>query len=124
MAGVSQGRCRLGRRGEEVAAQYLLRRGCRILARNYRCPLGELDLVAEEDGVIVFVEVKTRRGGRAGTGAQAVTTHKRRRLLRLARYYLAVHGLAGGPCRFDVISLAVSSGRARVEVVRHAFQEA
>ncbi len=120
---MTQRRQRLGRRGEAVAEDYLRRQGCRILARNYRCPLGELDLVAEEDGVVVFVEVKTRRGSRAGSGAEAVGPHKRHRLLRLARYFLATHGLAGVPCRFDVISLTVGAGRARIEVLRNAFQE-
>src|SRR3990170_3617989 len=113
----------LGGRGEAVAEVPPRRRGCRILARNCRCPLGELDLVAEEDGVVVFVEVKTRRGSRAGSGAEAVGPHKRYRLLRLSRYFLAAHGLAGVPCRFDVISLTVGAGRARIEVLRNAFQE-
>ncbi len=120
---MTEGRQRLGRRGEAVAEDFLRRRGCRILARNYRCPLGELDLVVEEDGVVVFVEVKTRRGSRAGTGAEAVAPYKRRRLRRLARYFLAAHGFGVVPCRFDVISLTVGVGRARVEVLRNAFQE-
>src|SRR3990172_1890378 len=109
---MTQRRQRLGRRGEAVAEDYLRRRGCRILARNYRCPLGELDLVAEEGGVVVFVEVKTRRGSQAGSGAEAVGPHKRHRLLRLARYFLAAHGLAGGPRRVAVLSLAGGAGPA------------
>jgi len=111
----------LGQRGEAAAEAYLVREGYRILARNYRCPLGELDLVAEEGGGIVFIEVKTRRGERAGSGAEALTPFKRLRLIRLARYYLAVHGLGSTPCRFDVVTLSVRSDRVRVEVVRHAF---
>ncbi len=73
--------------------------------------------------MVVFVEVKTRRGSRAGSGAEAVAPQKRHRLLRLARYFLAAHGLTGVPCRFDVISLTVGAGRARMEVLRNAFQE-
>ncbi len=118
---VTQARRTLGRRGEEVAAEVLRRRGWRILARNYRCPLGELDLVAEDGDVVVFVEVKTRRGLRAGSAAEAVGPGKRRRLLRLARYFLAVHGLTGRACRFDVVCLTVAPGRARVAVLRDAF---
>lgn len=112
----------LGQRGEAAAEAHLLGKGYRILARNYRCPFGELDLVAEEGGAVVFIEVKTRRGGRAGSGADAITPHKRLRLIRLARYYLAVHSLAAAPCRFDVVTLAVHRGRARVEILRNAFQ--
>ncbi len=106
-----------------MAEAFLRRRGYRILARNYRCPLGELDLVAEERGVLVFVEVKTRRTDRAGTGAEAIAPYKRRRLLRLARYYLAAHGLAEVPCRFDIVTLAVRPGRTRLALARDAFQE-
>ncbi len=120
---MSQGRRGLGRRGESVAEAFLLSRGYRIIARNYRCPLGELDLVASEGGAVVFVEVKTRRGARAGSGVEAVSGRKRRRLRRLARYYLAAHGLEGRPCRFDVVSLSVRPGRARVQIWRNAFQE-
>lgn len=112
----------LGRRGEEVVEALLRRRGWRILARNFRCPRGELDLVAEEEGVIVFVEVKTRRTSRAGSGAEAVAADKQRRLLRLAEYFLSVRGLVGRPCRFDVAAVAVEPGRARVQVVRDAFR--
>lgn len=104
-----------------MAAEVLRRRGWRILARNYRCPLGELDLVALDGDVVVFVEVKTRRGSRAGSALEAVGPGKRRRLLRLARYFLAVHGLTGRDCRFDVICLTVVPGRARVAVLRNAF---
>jgi len=121
---VSQGRRLLGRRGESAAEAVLLARGYRILARNYRCPLGELDLVASEGGAVVFIEVKTRRGARAGSGAEAISGRKRRRLMLLARYYLAAHGLEGRPCRFDVVSLSVVPGRARVRVWRDAFQGA
>ena len=111
----------LGRRGEDVVVALLRRRGWRILARNFRCPLGEIDLVAEEAGVVVFVEVKTRRTSHAGSGAEAVSAHKQRRLFRLAQYFLSVYGLDGRPCRFDVAAVAVAPGRARVQVVRDAF---
>jgi len=121
--GVSGTRQGLGRRGEEVAARYLQARGYRIIARNLRTRLGELDLVALDGEAVVFVEVKTRRTDRAGGGAEAVDAAKRRRLLRLARAFVAARGLADRPCRFDVVALAVRPGRARIEVVRDAFGE-
>jgi putative endonuclease len=111
----------LGQRGEAAAEAHLLGKGYRILARNYRFPFGELDLVAEEGGAVVIIEVKTRRAGRAGSAAEAISPHKRLRLIRLARYYLAVDSLAAASCRFDVVTLSVRSDRVRVEVVRHAF---
>ncbi len=113
----------LGERGEDVAGAYLTRHGYEILARNFRCRHGEIDLVAIREGVIVFVEVKTRRSERAGTGTEAVVHHKRRRLLQAARYFLALRGLTAAPCRFDVISLKVDPGGARVRHVRNAFQD-
>lgn len=120
---MSQGRRILGRRGESVAETFLLARGYRILARNYRCPLGELDLVASEGGAVVFIEVKTRRGAKAGSGAEAISARKRWRMVRLAAYYLATHAIEGVPCRFDVVSLSVRPGEARVQVCRNAFRE-
>src|SRR5947209_7314149 len=70
---------RIGRRGEEAAAEQLKAAGYRILARNYRCPSGEIDLVAEERGVLVFVEVKTRSSAAYGSPRDAVTPAKRRK---------------------------------------------
>lgn len=118
---MSQGQRNLGRRGEAAAEAYLLQRGYHILARNYRCPLGELDVVAQEGGSVVFIEVKTRRGDRAGSGGEAISARKRWRMTRLAHYYLAAHGLEGQPCRFDVVSLSVRPGETRVQVWRNAF---
>lgn len=118
---MSRGRHLLGQRGEALAEAHLTAEGYRVLARNFRCRFGEVDLVADHGGVVVFVEVKTRRGGRAGTGAEAVGPFKRRRLVQAARYFLAVHGLAAAPCRFDVVSLDVGAAGTRVEVLRDAF---
>jgi putative endonuclease len=118
---VGQERRRLGQRGEAAAEAFLQMRGYRIIARNYRCPLGELDLVAQEQGSVVFIEVKTRRGARAGSGGEAISACKRRRMTRLARYFLAAHGLEGVPCRFDVVTLSVRPGTARVQMWRNAF---
>jgi putative endonuclease len=112
------GRTRLGLRGEEAAAALLTRAGYRIIARNYRCPLGELDLVAEDRGEIIFVEVKTRRTSHAGRPVEAVNGRKRARLVRLARFYLAVHDLQDRPCRFDVVSVEVRPGSAHLTLLR------
>ncbi|MFZ5814852.1 MAG: YraN family protein [Bacillota bacterium] len=96
---------RVGREGEEAAAAYLASRGYRILERNLRFRSGEIDLVAEESGFLVFVEVKTRRSAGFGSAAEAVTAEKRRRLIRLAGLYLARRGGTPPPCRFDVVTV-------------------
>jgi putative endonuclease len=100
-----------GRRGEEAAAHYLAARGCRILHRNWRCRLGELDIVAEDRGTIVFVEVRTRAAhGRFGTAAESVDARKRRKLTSLAQVYLAMTGRQNVPVRFDVIACTAGPG--------------
>lgn len=100
-----------GRRGEDAAARHLAARGYRILHRNWRCRLGELDIVAEDGGTIVFVEVRTRAAnGRFGTAAESVDFRKRRRLAALAQVYLAMTGRQHAPVRFDVIACTARPG--------------
>lgn len=92
-----------GRLGEDAAAEFLRRRGFTILARNVRTAFGEIDLVAEDDGVVVFVEVKARR---STSGLEAVDARKQRRLARLALAFLASAGWLDRPARFDVVAVA------------------
>jgi putative endonuclease len=77
----------------------------RILARNFRCRSGEIDIVADDRGTVVFVEVKERRGDSHGTAVEAVTPTKRRRIVRAARVYAATHGLSESALRFDVLAI-------------------
>jgi putative endonuclease len=114
------GRKRLGDAGERLAAGWWEQHGYAIRARNWRCPYGELDLVAERGGELVFVEVKTRRGERLGTPEEAVTPAKRRRLAASAACYLAevVAGADDIAYRIDVIAVDLApSGRLRE--IRH-----
>ena len=105
-------RLELGRAGEALAAARLQAAGLEIVARNWRCRDGELDLVAAGQGLLVFCEVKTRRGNGYGSPAAAVTPAKQARLRRLAAAYLAAG--ATGPCRvrFDVVAVSWPRGRA------------
>ncbi|MDT0304659.1 YraN family protein [Streptomonospora wellingtoniae] len=103
-------RSTLGTRGEDVAAAYLARGGLRILARNWRCAEGEIDIVAGQGATIVVAEVKTRTGLRFGSPLEAVTESKRRRLRRLARRWAATHGAAGRPIRIDAVCVLVLTG--------------
>lgn len=120
----------LGDIGETVAAAHLRRIGWTVLAIRYRCPAGEIDIVAQEpaiDGrVLVFVEVKLRRGGSHGSPAEAVDARKRERLLRVARNYLGSHsqGDEEPAIRFDIVEVFLDpDGLARVELRRGAFGE-
>ncbi len=114
-------RQRLGARGEQLVAEWYAARGYRIVARNWRCREGEIDLVVwSRRGDLVFCEVKTRSSARFGVPAEAVTAAKQRRLRVLAARFLATHGpeVAGRRgLRFDVA--AVTAGR--VEVIEAAF---
>jgi putative endonuclease len=94
-----------GAAGEDLACAWLERRGYRILARNWRCRSGEVDVVARVGSTTVFVEVKERRNASHGLGLEAVTWSKRQRLVRAARLYAASKGLSETDLRFDVVSV-------------------
>ncbi len=95
----------LGKRGEDLAAEYLERSGMRILDRNWRCADGEIDIVATERGVLVVCEVKTRSGAGYGTPLEAITRAKRTRLRRLAARWLIAYGVLFDEVRIDVVGL-------------------
>lgn len=117
-----QSRTAVGRAGEEAAARHLTELGYRIIARNHRYRFGELDIVAEEQGWLVFVEVKTRTGAGYGSAAEAVTPAKQRQLVRLAAAYLASAGGEGRPCRFDVVTVEPGpDGTWLCQVIPNAF---
>lgn len=114
-------RQQLGEYGEDLACDALRRRGYEILERRLRFRDGEIDIVARDGDVIVFVEVKTRAGGAFGAASAAVTPLKQRRLTALATAYLARCRLLDRPCRFDVVTVEVVQGRAHVRVYPQAF---
>ena len=117
-------RIALGRSGEDEAAKALKKSGYRIIERNYRCRYGEVDIVAVHDGVVVFVEVKTRGSDRFGTPKEGVDYRKQVRITRSSSMYLAEKGLAESEVRFDVVSIEAVDGRFKVEIVRDAFEAA
>lgn len=112
----------IGRLGERLAGDALERRGYRIVERNFRCPYGEIDLVAEENQDLVFVEVKTRRGTAYGLPEEAVDQRKARKLQTLACYYLDLHQQADCSWRIDVVAVQFSStGKLEeIRVYQHA----
>ncbi len=109
----------LGRQGEQVAVEYLERAGLRVLDRNWRCSIGEIDIVAAERQVMVVCEVKTRSDTRFGTPLEAITRNKRARLRRLASQWLVAHGVLFDEVRIDAIGLVrTPAGEFQIEHVR------
>jgi putative endonuclease len=113
---------RLGRRGEDIAAGHLQRRGYVIVARNWRCPTGEIDIVAQEGETLAFVEVRARQGERFGTPEESITPDKQAKLVTLAETYLQEEDLADVAWRIDVVGIVL--GRhgevRRVNLIRNA----
>ncbi len=114
----------LGKQGERVAEKFIKRQGYKILERNYRCALGELDIIAEDHSVLVFVEVKTRTSADFGVPQAAVTHAKQRKIAQIAQNYLAHKELWGVDCRFDVVAVSLTNdGRIdKFELIKDAFQ--
>ncbi|RLE08726.1 YraN family protein [Candidatus Aerophobetes bacterium] len=117
-------RGKLGRRGEAIAVSFLKKQGYKIIERNYRSKLGEIDIIAREKDNIVFVEVKTRRSDDFGLPQEAVSYRKQRRLTKIALGYLAYHRLRGMNCRFDVVGILMGRGGEvkNVELIKGAFE--
>ncbi|MBR2214286.1 MAG: YraN family protein [Selenomonadaceae bacterium] len=113
----------LGKRGEDVAAEFLRARGLELRARNFRTPVGELDIVAEEAGTLVFVEVKTRRKLTKGLPSHSVHYHKQQKIIQTARWYLHQYNLEDASCRFDVVEVyALPNGEMRCHHIVDAFE--
>ncbi len=115
----TESRAAIGARGEQLAVDYLSQLGLRVLARNWRCRYGELDVIAADDiaRTVVFVEVKTRTGEQYGGVEQAVTPVKVRRLRRLAGLWLAQQHGSWASVRIDVVAIRV--GRRRTPEITH-----
>ncbi len=113
---------RPGTDAEKAAGEFLLRQGYRILRRNYRCPAGEIDIVAREKRAFCFVEVKSRSSDACGSPAEAVTPEKKRRLCRAAAWYLSESGLEDRAARFDVVTVMYDGAGPEIELYKDAFE--
>jgi putative endonuclease len=114
-----------GRDCERLAAEHLKKLGYKVIATNYRTVTGELDIVAEDGGTLVFVEVKARRGNAFGAPVLAVNAHKQRQLTRTALSFIANRRRHGSPCRFDIVSVSGSPGDGgglEISVIKDAFE--
>ena len=115
-------KARTGAEGEEAAASYLSRLGWNILDRNWRSRQLELDIVAEEKGTLVFVEVKTRAEGGLQSPFEALTSTKKERLCRAAEAWLEAHDAWGRPCRFDLVCVTSRAGTYQTELIRNVIE--
>ena len=119
---MTEARLTLGRWGEEQAADYLRRRGLKIVERNYRAPVGEIDIIARQGRLLLFIEVKTRRSIAFGLPQEAVGKTKQRQIVRTAQWYLGHMGAKGLQPRFDVLTVRPDAqGGAVIEHIPDAF---
>jgi putative endonuclease len=113
----------LGKWGENVAREYLQKRGYQIIETNFRCREGEIDIIAQDKEYLVFVEVRTRRGFEFGTPEESVTTAKKKKLISLAFIYLQNHRNLPALWRFDVVAEELDRGGqiTRLELIQNAI---
>lgn len=110
-----------GKTGEKIAADFLVESGYRITEVNYRCPIGEIDIVARDQNELVFVEVKTRKSVALGYPEQAVNVKKQKKMSQLALWYLEEKKLKDINARFDVVAVLMLSSGPDVRLVKNAF---
>jgi len=115
-------RQRLGERGEDLACRALVARGYHILQRRYRTRYGELDIVAEHEGLLIFVEVRARGSGRFGHPADSVGPQKQQRVAAMAESYLGLERMHHRVCRFDVVTVETGTQPPRVTIYPDAFR--
>ena len=113
-------RASLGRWGENLALGFLKTQGLKILERNFRCPAGEIDIIARSDSQIIFVEVKTRESEIFGTPQEAVNQRKQTQVIRVAQWYLEQNPVNLQP-RFDVLAIRTGAGKPDLEHIPDAF---
>ena len=119
---MADNKLQFGKRGEELAVVHLRKKGYKIIERNFRTRIGEIDIIAKHKGRIVFVEVKTRRSGRYGDPKFAVTARKQRKISMVALEYLKKHHSMQTSARFDVVTVQAADMGGAVEIIPNAFE--
>ncbi len=119
---MADNRQQFGKMGEELAVAHLRKKGYKVIQRNYRTRIGEIDIIARHKGRIVFVEVKTRRSGSYGNPKLAVTQKKQRKISMVALEYLKKHHLMQTPARFDVVAINTEDEGNTVDIIPNAFE--
>jgi len=109
-----------GKHGEKKAALFLKKHGYEIVQHNFRCAIGEIDIIARERGELVFVEVKTRKSNDLGYPEQAVGLKKQKKISQVAAYYLQKNDLTDAHARFDVVAITLGT-ESEIKLIRNAF---
>ena len=115
-------RQQFGKESEALAVRHLKKNGYKILEQNYRNKLGEIDIIAKDNGVLVFVEVKARKTIYYGDPKWAVTPKKQRKISMVALYYLKTTKQTQVKARFDVVALSLAKDNPRIEIIKNAFE--
>lgn len=111
----------LGKMGEDLALKTVRSMGYKDIVQNYRCPLGEIDLIARDKDTLVFLEIKTRRTGPTGFAKEAVNTRKRRQISKAALTYMKANNCENMRARFDVVAISLAGPAPDIEVIKNAF---
>jgi putative endonuclease len=115
-------RLELGKFGEELALKKIRRLGYKKIICNYRCPLGEVDLIARDGDTLVFIEIKTRKGKSIECVKEAVDARKRRQLSKVALAYMKSRNCCDVKARFDVVAISLKGDKPQIEVIKNAFE--
>ena len=115
-------RLELGRLGEQIALKRIKKLGYKAVHQNYRCPLGEIDLIAKDKNTLVFIEIKTRRGMSVGYVKEAVNAKKRQQISKVALAYMKSNECCEAKARFDVVAVSLGGGKPQIEVIKDAFE--
>ncbi len=116
-----QNRRSIGEKNEELAVRFLEKKGYKILARNYRIPVGEIDIVGKQGDCLCFIEVRSRQSEKFGSPADSIDFRKRQHLIRTAQGYLQSKRWEG-EARFDVIAITYRYGKPEIELIQNAFE--
>ncbi|MBD3306714.1 YraN family protein [candidate division KSB3 bacterium] len=121
--GVTQRRISIGKRGERLAQRYLRHQHYAIRETNFRCKLGEIDIIAEDGEVVVFIEVRTKTSARYGPAYNSVTVSKQQQVKRVALFYISTNNLVETQFRFDVIGILLNpkTGEHHLDHIQNAF---
>lgn len=119
---MTRARLDLGKWGEELALKKVKKLGYKCLVQNYRCPLGEIDLIAKDKDFLVFIEIKTRKGSSIGYSKEAVDLRKQRQLSKVALAYMKENNCTNSRARFDVIAIHLDRDGEEVEIIQNAFE--
>jgi putative endonuclease len=115
-------RLNLGKQGENLALHIIRRLGYKLIEKNYRCPLGEIDLIAKDEDCLVFIEIKTRRNQPVGSAKEAVDERKIRQISKVALAYMQANNCCDTKSRFDVIAISITGDKEEIEVIQDAFE--